>query len=83
MYGWMSYIMHYRKHLHLPGPGLMLNYKDSDGDLVQLVDQDDIQLLNTDAIPPRRHLGNQDHAPWAIYVTDSNDNSVYNIAPPR
>ncbi len=63
---------------------LVLNYKDSDGDLVQILDQEDIQLLSTDAIPPRRQPpSNRDHAPWAIYVTYLNDNSVYNIAPPR
>lgn len=61
----------------------MLNYRDSDGDLVQITEQRDMVLLGTDATPPPPRHGRTKHAPWAIYVTMMNDTSVYNIAPPR
>ncbi len=65
----------------------MLNYKDSDGDLVQLCSQQDMELLTSDATPPvtpigRRQVG-QTRALWAIYVTRQGDDSVYNVQLPR
>ena len=64
---------------------MVLNYKDTDGDLVQLCGQQDMQLLTTDATPPatptgRRQVG-RNPVPWAIYVTKQGDNSVYNVDP--
>ncbi len=55
----------------------MLNYKDSDGDLVQITEQSDMVLLTTEAMPTRRQHGKTKHAPWAIYVTLTQDTSVY------
>ena len=55
----------------------MLNYKDKSGDLVELIDNDDIELLKTEAIPPRKSLNGSCHAPWALYVTVKNDHSQY------
>ena len=63
----------------------MLNYRDSDGDLVQLIEQEDMVLLSTDAMPPlaaSRQSNKTKQAPWAIYVTSTNDISVYNTATP-
>jgi hypothetical protein len=70
----------YRKQLHRHD--IMLNYRDSDGDLVQITEQRDMALLSTDATPtpPRQH-SKANHAPWAIYVTQLNDTSVYSTNP--
>ena len=83
---WWPYLIHcfpIRKQIRRHD--IVLNYKDSDGDLVQLVHQEDMQLLPVEATPPKnssRHLGKCEHAPWAIYITLSDDNSVYNTAAP-
>lgn len=64
---------------------IMLNYRDSDGDLVQLIEQEDMALLSTDAMPPptaSRQSNRTKQAPWAIYITSTNDTSVYNTATP-
>lgn len=54
----------------------VLNYRDSSGDLVEMVDEDDIPLLLDQGTHPKKHLDNQ-HAPWAIFITKRNDFSVY------
>lgn len=74
-----------RKQVHQHN--LVLNYKDGDGDLVQITEEKDMELLSTDATPPpppthRQQLSKMERAPWAIYVTQHSDTSVYNTAPP-
>ena len=64
-----------RRHLHRSG--LVLNYKDSSGDLVEMVDESDVILLQREGIPPRK----TSDAPWAIYMTTAGDNSVYHLDP--
>ena len=70
---------HCRGHLHKKN--IVLNYKDRDGDLIQICDREDIELLKKDATAPKRSLGNC-HAPWAIHVTLEGDYSAYNTALP-
>ncbi len=54
----------------------MLNFKDRSGDLVEMSDSDDIELMKSEGIPPRKKSG-ANHANWAVYVTQRNDQTPY------
>lgn len=54
-----------------------MNYKDSVGDLIEIVDQSDLDLMVLES----GHL--QSHAPWTLYLTDQGDYSPYNTHPYR
>ena len=64
-----------RKHLHQKD--IVLNYKDSSGDLVEITSNEDIELMMSEGIPPQKGT----HAPWAIYVTVAGDHTPYNTNP--
>jgi len=55
----------------------VVNYKDSSGDLVEMCDEEDVDLLLEQGTHPKKHLDDR-HAPWALYITKSGDYSVYN-----
>ncbi len=59
---------------------LVLNYRDSSGDLVEMTEQMDIELMKSEGIPPRRQ-SDSNHAPWAVYVTEVGDYKVYSTDP--
>ncbi len=63
-----------RKHLHRED--VVLNFKDYSGDLVEMADSDDIELMKSEGIPPRKKSG-ANHAHWAVYVTQRNDHTPY------
>jgi len=67
-----------QKHLHQND--IVLNYKDSSGDLVEMTTNEDIELMKSEGIPPRRRAEGA-HAPWAIYVTVTGDHTPYNTDP--
>ena len=66
---------------HLRKKNIVLNYKDRDGDLIEMCDREDIELLKAEATAPRKSLGNN-HAPWAIYITLVGDRTPYNTSLP-
>ena len=72
------FLTHTRNHLQQKQ--LVLNFKDSAGDLIEMVDEDDITLMKSEGIPPRRRTDGA-HAPWAIYVTEVGDHSPYHTDP--
>ena len=57
-----------------------LNYKDKQGDLVELTDDRDMKLLLRDATGPKWKRDPL-HAKWAIHVTKAGDYGVYNTHP--
>ncbi|XP_064407065.1 neutrophil cytosol factor 4-like [Halichondria panicea] len=63
-----------KKHLHRED--VVLNFKDYSGDLVEMADSDDIELMKSEGIPPRKKSG-ANHAHWAVYVTQRNDHTPY------
>ena len=75
----LIHILHCRKHLH--ERDIVLNYKDPSGDLIEIIDRDDIELLKQDGAPPLRRIEGSSHAPWAIYVTKAGDHTPYNTDP--
>lgn len=54
-----------------------MNYKDRVGDLIEIVDQSDLNLMLDEA----RHLPG--HTPWTLYLTDQGDYTPYNTHPYR
>ena len=70
-----------RSRAHLQQKDIVLNYKDSSGDLVEMTEQNDIILMRTEGIPPRRRSDSSTHAPWAIYVTKAGDYTSYQTDP--
>ena len=59
---------------------VVLNYLDSTGDLVEMVDDSDVGLMQSEGKPPPQHLGDY-HAPWAVYVTVAGDHTPYRTDP--
>ena len=57
-----------------------LNYKDKQGDLVEITDDRDMKLLLRDATGPKWKRDPL-HAKWAIHVTKARDYGVYNTHP--
>ena len=74
----MTLKMEYSCRTHLRKTNIVLNYKDKDGDLIEICDREDIEMMKTDATPPRKLLPGNCHAPWAIYVTLQGDHTPYN-----
>lgn len=62
---------------HLGRRNFVMNYKDSVGDLIEVVDQSDLDLMVSES----RHQ--QSHAPWTLYLTDWGDYTPYNTHPYR
>ena len=67
-----------RKHLHQKD--IVLNYKDSSGDLVEMTSNEDIELMKSEGISPQIKFSGT-HAPWAIYVTVAGGHNPYNTSP--
>ena len=67
-----------RKHLHQKD--IVLNYKDSSGDLIEMTSNEDIELMKSEGISPQIKSSGA-HAPWAIYVTVAGDHNPYNTSP--
>ena len=65
---------------HFQRQRISLNYKDRTGDLIEMTEQSDIELMKAEGIPPRRQSEGQ-HAPWALYVTEAGDHIPYNTDP--
>ena len=59
---------------------ITLNYKDRQGDLVEITDDRDMKLLLRDATGPKWKRDPL-HAKWAIHVTKAGDYGVYNTHP--
>ena len=55
----------------------VLNYKDSSGDLIEIVDQSDLNLMMSEGTSPHKSSPVQ----WALYVTDQGDHTPYNTHP--
>ena len=64
----------------MPYGEVVLNFKDKDGDLVQLNDTSDVKLLHKYAASVRR-VKDPLCANWALYITKVGDYSVYNTHP--
>lgn len=60
----------------------VVNYKDSSGDLIEMCDEEDVNLLLEQGTHPKKHQDDH-HAPWALYITKPGDFSVYNTDPHR
>lgn len=54
-----------------------MNYKDRVGDLIEIVDQSDLDLM---VYETRQHQG---HTPWTLYLTEQGDYTPYNTHPYR
>lgn len=64
----------------MPYGQVVLNFKDKDGDLVQLNDESDMKLL-TKYATMKRFQKDPLKAKWSIYITKVGDYSVYNTHP--
>jgi hypothetical protein len=64
----------------MPYGQVVLNFKDKDGDLVQLNNESDMKLL-TKYATMKRFQKDPLKAKWSIYITKVGDYSVYNTHP--
>ena len=66
----------------MPYGQVTLNFKDQQGDLIQIVDESDMKLVKKYAAKLKRP-GVKDplHSTWAIYATRVGDYSPYNTHP--
>ncbi|KAF6120575.1 neutrophil cytosolic factor 4 [Phyllostomus discolor] len=57
---------------------IALNYRDTDGDLVRLLSDEDVRLMvrQAQALPARKRL-----FPWKLHITQKDDYKVYNTVP--
>ena len=55
---------------HLGRRDIVLNYRDIDGDLIEIVDQSDLDLMTKTT-------------PLTLYITDQGDHTPYNTHPYR
>ncbi|XP_062508255.1 neutrophil cytosol factor 4-like [Corticium candelabrum] len=60
-----------------------LNYKDVQGDLVRICDDDDIRLLMREGVPKKPGPKLPNRVQWQLHVTRSGDLSVYNVKPKK
>ncbi|XP_019852481.1 PREDICTED: neutrophil cytosol factor 4-like [Amphimedon queenslandica] len=58
---------------------IAINYKDSSGDLIEVVDDSDLLLMKDDSSSRSTGRSSDDNtAPWTLYITRAGDHSVYN-----
>lgn len=61
---------------------IALNYRDSEGDLIRLLDDEDIQLMIKESRDQQGKVKRPvNQFPWELYVTLASDLSVYNTEP--
>ena len=60
---------------------ITLNYKDGEGDLVCVSDDDDIRLLVREGVPKKGGQKVPNRVQWQLHVTRNGDMSVYNVKP--
>lgn len=59
---------------------ITINYKDSSGDLIEIVDDNDLQIMK-DQLRGRASDQKTNLAPWKLYISKSGDTAVYNTHP--
>ena len=59
---------------------IFLNYRDRDGDLVMIADDDDVALLATEAVA-KSSPAQGSYVPWQLHISASDDFSVYHVDP--
>ncbi|XP_030401437.1 neutrophil cytosol factor 4-like [Gopherus evgoodei] len=57
---------------------IVLNYRDSEGDLIRLVSDQDVELMVSEG---RRRPSEKHFFPWKLHITHQHDLSVYNTSP--
>ncbi|KAH1186546.1 hypothetical protein KIL84_019295 [Mauremys mutica] len=57
---------------------IVLNYRDSEGDLIRLVSDQDVELMVSQG---RRRPSEKHFFPWELHITHQDDLSVYNTSP--
>uniref|UniRef100_A0A8C0FZT8 Neutrophil cytosol factor 4 n=1 Tax=Chelonoidis abingdonii TaxID=106734 RepID=A0A8C0FZT8_CHEAB len=57
---------------------IVLNYRDSEGDLIRLVSDQDVELMVSQS---RRRPSEKHFFPWKLHITHQHDFSVYNTSP--
>lgn len=62
---------------------ITLNYRDSQGDLVRVGDDEDTRLLVTEGVPKKPGPKLPNRVQWQLHVTSSGDLSVYNVRPKK
>lgn len=61
---------------------IALNYRDSEGDLIRVLDDEDIQLMIKESRAQQGKVNRPvNQFPWELYVTLASDLSVYNTEP--
>lgn len=61
---------------------IALNYRDSEGDLIRVLDDEDIQLMIKESRDQQGKVKRPvNQFPWELYVTSASDLSVYNTEP--
>lgn len=61
---------------------IALNYRDVEGDLIRVLDDEDIQLMIKESRGQQGKVTRPvNQFPWELYVTMSSDLSVYNTEP--
>lgn len=57
-----------------------MNYQDTVGDLIEIVDQSDLDLMISSSQAVPQQWG---QPPWTLYITDQGDHTPYNTYPYR
>lgn len=58
---------------------IALNYRDPEGDLIRILDDEDVHLMITESRRQERKVKRPvNQFPWELYVTLASDLSVYN-----
>lgn len=61
---------------------IALNYRDPEGDLIRVLDDEDIQLMIKESRDQQGKVKRPvNQFPWELYVTLTSDLSVYNTEP--
>ena len=60
---------------------ITLNYKDKSGDLIELIDDTDFQLMTEECGRGQRSHNQLGDTSWILYITKADDTSVYNTHP--
>lgn len=61
---------------------IALNYRDAEGDLIRVLDDEDIQLMVKESGGQQGKVKRPvNQFPWELYVTLASDLSVYNTEP--
>ena len=66
------------KRAQLKDTKISINYKDSSGDLIEVVDDSDLLLMKDDSSRSTGRSNDDSTAPWTLYITRAGDHTVYN-----